>query len=374
MTTQDIEALNQAPTSPEGSSTEGAGQPDQGQQDANSAAPSSSDGAEPEDAKGGDDPKAKLFDIVRDAVKGGTDTAKGEPKDASSAAEDGSQGTEGDADGKSGDAKADGLTDEDKDADGKPLPFHKHPRWQEMKAERDELKQEVERFKPNAEQFQVIQDFMSERNLSADEVGQGFEVMSLIKNDPEAALQYLEGAVSILRQGLGKELPDDLREAVEYGEISEAKARELSETRAKARMSQEQFHAARNAQAAQAQQADAARHAQAIQGAVMAWESNVAKRDLDYPKKAEMVLHYAKAIRADLAMKGKTTLTPEEAVQVTQQAYEQVNAQMKTFSPRKATDPNPSSSVSSKSASPSEPKSLLDAARRGAQMSVTSGH
>lgn len=338
--------------------------------DANQESAQSSGADAEQGAKNGDEASSenKLLDIVRNVVNG-SDTSEAEPEEGSPPAEedegqsqaaDNAEGSDQDSDGK--------LADEDLDEDGKPLPFHKHKRWQEVKSQRDEYRKQAEAFKPDAEQYQKITNFMTERNLTPDEVGQGFQVMDLIKNNPEAALTYLEGAVGVLRQSLGKDIPDDLADAVDRGEISEQHARELSEARALSRNAQEANQATqRRFQETQQRQA-MTQVGQAMASAVSGWEQQVRKTDPDFSKKADLIAAYAKSLRADAIANGNMN-TPDDAVRIAQEAYEAANKQLSSLIPKKkATDPTPSSSVSSKSAAPAAPKSLLEAARLGAQM------
>lgn len=331
--------------------------------DAKEEAPQSSGEGAEQDAKTGEDPKSKMMDIVRDVVS--KDADKGESEDGSSPAE--ASETE--------EAKADAdtkLTDDDKDDDGKPLPFHEHPRWQKMKGERDDLRKQVEEFKAPAEQYHQIEQFMNQSGLVADEVAQGFQVMDMIKNNPQAAYEYMVGAVEVLGQMLGKTVSPELQARIDAGEMTEEAARQLAEAQAQSQLHQQSAQAAQQQQQQLAQQQQLQQMTQQIQAGVSAWESEVMKSDPDYSKKSDMVLRVAQGIRADRIAKGMAPRNAQEAVDIVKEAYENVNKTLGVTSARRQpTDKTPTSSASSgQAASPSGPQSLAEAVRMGANMPV----
>src|SRR5690606_35338140 len=132
------------------------------------------------DAKGAKQPEEDTLEaVVRRAAK--SDDSKG------------AEGTP--PDGKSGEdaaaaagSEADDKSDKDKDADG---PFHKHPRWQEMLRVRYGYKAQVESLKDKAERFDAIGTFAQQHGLNAGELNQCFQIMALMKNDPQKALELL---------------------------------------------------------------------------------------------------------------------------------------------------------------------------------------
>lgn len=355
-------------TQTEASST--AGLPDTGSDANENSAPSSEveteQGAKQGDDTGSDNP---LLDVVKSVLKE-ADTKPAEPNgDTPTPTEEAKEQDK--ANPQESDEGAKAADKDDLDADGKPLPFHKHPRWQEVKKERDQYREQAEAYKGDAEQYGMITQFMDQKGLTADEVGQGFQVMDLVKNSPEQALQYFENAVDILRQQLGKDLPDDLMDAVDRGEISEDRAFELSEARAKAVNTNQRYEQATR-QLQQTQQAERAQQAGlAMAGAVTVWERNAAKNDPDFGKKAGLIATYAKALRADALARGETISTPEAAVRLAQQAYDAAQKQLGSFTRKPATDPVPSGSVSAKRVTQAEPTSLAEAVRSGASMPVS---
>ena len=100
--------------------------------------------------------------------------------------------------------------EKDKPEDDDKLPFHKHPRWQAVIKERDSFRVTAEASKEKAAQFDAISDYMTESQLTPDEVNKGFVIMAAIRNNPAEALKMLMETVGNLRQMTGDELPQEV--------------------------------------------------------------------------------------------------------------------------------------------------------------------
>jgi hypothetical protein len=199
------------------------------------------------------------------------------------------------------------------------VPFHKHPRWQEMIRERDS-------FKDEASQYRQITGYMSQNQLSNDEVAKGFEIMALMKNDPLRAREMLLQYTRALDEYAGVILPEDLSKKVDEGAIDEAAAQELARTRNEALANR-----ARYEQLAQTQQVQHQQAAQeAIQREVFGWEETIKQRDVDYAAKQNLVLD-----RARTYLTQGQPRTPQEAVAIVERAYADVNETLKGFAPRR---------------------------------------
>jgi len=209
-------------------------------------------------------------------------------------------------------AKADEAKDEK-------VPFHKHPRWQEMIRERDSYKDE-------ATQFRQITAFMSKNQLTSQEVAQGFEIMSAMKNDPLHAREMLSQYTRALDEYAGVILPQDLSKKVDEGAIDQQAAQELARTRNEALANRARYEQTVQAQQAQYQQLSQ----QAIHSAVTGWEDTIRNRDVDYAAKQNLVLDRARAY----LLQGRPQ-SPQEALAIVEKAYADVNDTLKGFAPRK---------------------------------------
>lgn len=289
------------------------------------------------DEKGAKEPE-NLLSVVKSAVEKEPEAAASPPvKDE---ADKPAEAAEGD---KPAEAEA-------KDAD---LPFHNHPRWKEMVAQRDTYREDAER-------YGNITTFMGEHGLSGEEVAEGFSVMAAIKSrDPEQlakAREYFEGGLAQLDELLGNALPDDLRERVEAGELDEATAKETANARARANLAETRLKDRNDADTAKSERDQRVKLANDMVTASNGWEERQRKADPDFAKKASLV---EQTVRAIVQREGKAPASPEEAVALLDRAKAEVDETVSKLVPTpRPVAPKPRSSSAPINA---EPKTLRDA-------------
>ena len=231
-------------------------------------------------------------------------------------------------------------------------PFHEHPRWKQMISERDGYKQ-------SHQELTQLKSYMTEANLDANEVNQGFEIMRLIKSDPVKALEALQPYVEQLEQVTGVRLSADIQERVDEGYIDEDSAREMSQLRSREQLSAD---AARRA-AAQAQQIQQqqqmAQHADQVSSAVSEWESKWSSSDPDYKIKQPKVME---KIELNLLRNGPPQ-TREQAVQLAEACRKAVDDEFAQLRPRKGEIRPVTGGSSPKSTA--EPTTLMEAMQQG---------
>ena len=225
------------------------------------------------------------------------------------------------------------AVDAEKPAEGeaKPdadLPFHNHPRWKEMIAQRDS-------FKPDAENYRQITSYMEANGLSTAEVAEGFQVMANLKSGSPAVLEQARGwfaeRLAALDAHLGHTLPADLQQKVNDGLIDEELAREYARTRASATILEGQ-NTARTERQAQDRQADEVTAATtAMTTAVNDWEIRTKAADPDYATKAPLVEAQARAI---VQRTGRPPANAEEGIALAEAAYAEVNRLLKPLAPK----------------------------------------
>lgn len=303
-----------------------------------------------------DEPKS-LLDVVKDVVKEEAKADDGKSLDPNKT-EDTSKATETLASDKQT-VKDDGKQT-DAEVDDAQLPFHKHPRFQQVIKERSAYKQEADSLKPDAEEWRAVRTFMDTNALTPQEVAEGFQIMAAMKSNPIRAREMLSSYWTKLEEFTGNKLPEDLKTKVDEGEVDEALAAELARKRNEADFLRRQQEAAYHAQAQQAvfhQQA-------AVQGimrsAVMDWENGIKTRDADYAVKAPFLMDKVKA-----AMAARPPQTPDEAIALVEAAYREVGESLRRFTPQRAQATTIKSETSSANVKP-EPKSLRDAVRLAA--------
>lgn len=323
------------------------------------SAPLAEEQAQVEDAKQAAEPstagdkdankKATLLDVVKSALKENKpdsgSSAEGDTKVAAKApnAEDGP-------------VKDDGTkpkAEEPKPADD--VPFHNHPRWKEIKSERDALK-------PRAEQYDKVVQFMQTNQLSAEEMRDGMMVMALMKQNPAEAYKALKGYADRLAVFAGEALPEDLKGKVENGFADQDTVKELAALRA-----QQQFQAQRQQQMEAARQQEQIRLAQEAEQraavergfAVDTWAETQKARDPQWAEKFPMVETRVKALLLETPVR-----TPDEAVKLAQRALADVEGWMARAGNKSVPIRQPASAMSSANARPA-PRSLLDVVKAG---------
>ena len=251
------------------------------------------------------------------------------------------------------------LAAEQEAADAK-LPFHKHPRWQQLKEERNQFKAKFEELNTQfaekaekAEQLDRIGSFMRDNELTADEVQRGFEVMALMKHQPQKALEMLMPHLEKLELATGQRLPPDLQEKVDAGETTVEIAREAARARMDAAAATHRVQKVE--QTVQQNQMQAV--AQAMRSAVEVWENDVKGRDPDYPHMQSFIVD-----RTRVLMQQQPPRSPDEAVEIAKRAYTEVKESMRKVMPQRPATRPVTSDRSSTTAVPA-PNSLEDIVR-----------
>ena len=144
-------------------------------------------------------------------------------------------------------------TDARKTPDEK-LPFHKHPRFQEVITERNKFEEEVKTYKPVAERMLVVEKFCRENNIAAQDYDASIRLAALIVNNPAEALTRLEKVVENLRVQTGSALPTDLQSQVDDGKLSLTHAQEMAKLRIEATGAKAKAVTSQTQSAAQLQQ------------------------------------------------------------------------------------------------------------------------
>lgn len=272
-----------------------------------------------------------------------------------------------------GEDKPEGEQDSEDEVDengDKLPPFHKHPRWQEMIRQRDDLKGQVDSLSERASQYDQIHQYMETNGLAPQEVARAIQTMSLIRNNPAQAREVLAQELEQLDQFVGKKLPDDLQREVEDGYVTPERAEELARLRNQQNHTRQQMEQQRQAAEQARQQADQQQAQQARQQAlgnqrqaVQQWEADLRSRDPDYDRLQPLVF---KELR--LLAQERPAQTPEQAVELARSALKNVKAQVRTLNgPRETKKPGPSSTqTGSNAGARNDPDSLLGAVLQAA--------
>ncbi len=334
-------------TAPASAGAEG-GAASPGSGDANlDAAASSADG---DQGAKQDAPKPTLADVIKTAVAEGSDEKVASPAPV----KDGSK-----VEGDDAAAKADG---EHKPEDDAKLPFHNHPRWKQVIGENAEIKAKVATLEPAAQQFEKIESFMTQHQLTHEEVGEGFIIMAMAKAGDPRVIQKLDDFRNKVALAIGEAVPADIQEQIDSGALTEAAGKELAKTRAQLKMTEAQTARRSEADAEKKAKDDADALKKELQGAVTAWDAEQRKIDPDFAKKESAIARYSRA----LILEHGQPRNREEAVNLVKAAYAEVNKDFGAVIPQKQAAKHVPSAPSSHGAS-QQPKSLREAVARALQ-------
>ena len=216
---------------------------------------------------------------------------------------------------------------EDESEDYSNVPFNKHPRFQKLIAEKNEVKELSKKYQNDSEQYKKITDFIQANNLSAKDAVEGFKIMSALRNNPEEGYKMLQFHLNNVGNLTGKNLPKDIQEKVDDGFLDEDAAKELSQARAnlhreRAMREQTQKRFTNASQSAnESQMADA----------VKSWGEQTLANDPDFSLKQD---EFNDRISAIVAERG-TPKSPDEVVQIANDAYATINERFKSRQPSK---------------------------------------
>lgn len=287
--------------------------------------------------------KFDLLSVVRDAV------AKTADDSASPAGQEGSDPT---PTGEAASAQAESTEDDENFSD---VPFHKHPRFQAIVRQRNEMRQKAEKHEQGAKQYEQVQTFLRANSMTEEEAGEILQLRALMKSNPAEAWKSLKPLVQQLLVDAGEVLPPDLAEAVRKGEVTKGRAVEISRLRA----SQTSMTKSQELAQQQAEQRAVQERQQALMGAVTEWEKQVKLKDPDYAAKEEDVKIHVVYLQRTKGM----PQSPEDARKMVEEAYAAVSKKYAPkVVPRQPVTPIRGGRVAS--GQPSEaPRSMLDLVR-----------
>lgn len=331
---QQVASAVEQPQQPDDSNTQPAATSDAGDQ-----------GAQPAELS--------LDQVIKATLEKGKQTAD-------SPSDDGNQGASTEAAKTEEAGKTDPKDEADDDAN---VPFHKHPRWKQVKSQRDEarkqaaeLQKQLEEFEPlrtKASQLDEIGNYMRTNNLTPQEMSEGFEVMALMKNNPAKALELLMPKIELLELASGRRLPDDIRERVDAGRTDEDTAQELAKARI---LAAERARAAEEANNRLAERSEID-HANELRAAADAKEQEIASKDPDFQHKKRFVIDRFRVLAAEAPPRGK-----DDVSALIGRAYEDVNTYLRGIVKPQPTQPTVTSGQSTTRTAP-QPRSLEDVVR-----------
>lgn len=168
---------------------------------------------------------------------------------------------------------------EQDDEDFTDVPFHKHPRFQQ-------LLRKAKTYEEDARRYQNVQSFIDQHGLQADEAAELLVIGGLMKTNPAEAWRRMKPAVQKVLMAAGEVLPDDLKERVQKGEISPQAALEVSRLRAQ-QSSTESMRAFEQQRQEQMRQREVQTR---LQQTAASWEQDRRAKDPNFDAKYDALL------------------------------------------------------------------------------------
>ncbi len=215
------------------------------------------------------------------------------------------------------------------DEDYSDVPFHKHPRFQQL------LRKE-KASREDAQRYQNVQNFMDSQGLGSEEAADLLIIGGLMQTNPVEAWRRAKRTIQKLLIAAGEVLPPDLQQQVQSGKLNPQSA--MAESRARALQNSVQatrsFEQQRNERMAQT-----SAHG-AIVEAGHSWEAERRAKDPNFEAKLEPFKREMAYIQHQ---EGRPN-SPQMMVDQFNRAYKAVNAAYKAPAapaPRPATKPKP---------------------------------
>jgi len=222
---------------------------------------------------------------------------------------------------------------------------------------------------PKAEKFDQIQRFVDDAGLSKDDVNTGFDVMRNLKTDPFKAYEQLRPIMDQLESIVGVRLPEDLQQAVQQGQLTEAHARELSRSRNQATVTQQQLDRTTQQRAATERRQAIENQVNDVASAVTEWENATGKNDPDWKLKQPRITELVELeVMRRQAKEPAYFPSKEEAIAISKEALAKVEKELKGLRPaRRSVSTTPSADAGSTRTTAATPKTMLEAAKLGLQ-------
>lgn len=228
-------------------------------------------------------------------------------------------------------------------------------RFERLLAQRNEARQGIEQLQPELQQHRRLQGYLQQNQLAPDDVNTLLGVgAALRRGDYQGFLTGVTPFVMAAQEALGLRVAPDLQKQVNDGTIDEAAARELTRTRHRAVQAEARLKDTNQTLV----NTEQTQHVERVRNAVDTWEAAVRQRDPDYAQMSDAVRRTAQGL---LQERGNPK-TPQEAVALTQAAYDEVKSMFAKARPApRPTRSTPSSIHVATGNAAAEPRTMKDA-------------
>lgn len=205
-----------------------------------------------------------LLSVVRDVV----DASRKPEEQAASSAE-----------GEEGQVQDDGTPKAQDDEDFSDVPFHKHPRFQQLLRKSKAHEQDATRYRN-------VQNFMDQNGLAAEEAADLLVIGGLMKTNPVEAWKRMKPTIQKLLDAAGEVLSPELRQRVQKGEMSQDAALEVS----RANAAQRSMSATRSFEQRRQEQRTRQDAVAEVQQAAVDWEATRRAKDPNFEAKMPLLM------------------------------------------------------------------------------------
>lgn len=304
------------------------------------------------------DPQGVTAEAEADAT-GVSPTPEGDSFDLHKLVDELSQGEDEEADPPAAETEEDaepeeGEEDESEEQKDENLPFHKHPRFQEVISQKNEFKERAEKTEQQLESFRTeVKEVFD--GLDQQEAMEALEIARLMKSDPQAALEKLSPVYSRVASLNGYLLPDDLQQEVDSGYMTQDRAQELAKYRA-----QQEFQ--QNRQQTQQKDQQQGQQDQVMQEATQGLEeleANWKKADPDFGMKQGPIFDRFAVLMQQRMAEGQPLSSRDEVMQLAEKAKQEVEERFNAIRPKRQAKKTLRSTAPGPSAKP-QPQSVMD--------------
>jgi hypothetical protein len=245
-------------------------------------------------------------------------------------------------------------------------------RIKKLNSQRQKLSAEVQRLKslePDADMARKVTDYLRKNDIGQDDFLFGLELMAAMRRGDFVKFHTgVQPYMKLCEEYLGISLPPDLQQSVQQGHMTTQAAAMYSRERMDKAMAQN--NAVRQQAALQQHQQTSAQQQLQLQREILAdkvatavnnWELKIIRSDTNYAAKKKAAVQ---STMMALVQEYGPPKSPENGVQIAQEALRRVNAQYESWAGtrRQATSRVPSSTGRTAGVAP-EPTSLLEAVR-----------
>lgn len=236
-------------------------------------------------------------------------------------------------------------------------------RRKDAEGELTKVSQQVEQYRERAEKHDQLDAFLKQNRVSGEDFSNAVNIAAMIQTGRyEDAIKVVQPIFQELLNRTGRVIPEDLRQEVEAGYITQQRALELQQ----ARMSNKNAQERERAEAEQRERDRAAREADSFErlynSAAVSWENSKKTSDPDWSMKQQHLLDLVEVKLRRIAATdlSKAPRTDRDVHKFLDETLAEVEERIKPFRPKPAAKGHESGPPASAGAR-SKPTSLMDA-------------